>query len=66
MIASDVMGFGLLLTGFCACAWHWGRARMGDPDPGRDSLAARGAWRFAPAGVIVGICVAIAAAFARC
>lgn len=66
MLEPDVMGLGTAIALVCAIAWHWGRSRLGDPDPGRDTPVARGAWKFAPVGVVVGVCVAVAAAFARC
>ena len=46
-------------------AWWWGRGVNARPDPGI-SVPARTAWKLGPAGAIVGICVALAAAMARC
>lgn len=62
---ADYMGLGALVAAFSAAAWWWGRGVNARPDPGISKTALT-AWRAAPAGVVVGLCVAVAAGFAQC
>ena len=64
-MSGDVMGAAVAVALFSTAAWWWGRGVNRRPDPETNEIA-RGAWRFAPVGVVVGLCVAIAAAFAQC
>lgn len=62
---ADYMGMGALIALFSTAAWWWGRGVNARPDPGINK-AARGAWKVAPAGVVIGVCITVAAGFAQC
>lgn len=56
---------GAAVAALSLAAWWWGRGVNARPDPGV-SRAALVAWRAGPAGALVGLCVVISAALARC